>query len=147
MMSTENLLSLSTASMGRDDRPRRYLSADDAVGSYLKLRALVEACPALDYTRLGDLVQSEPSCENPHLERLSEIWFLEAVFTKARTLAGEKRWEHWVRVRVHGEILRAFKGVSKSTIQRHVVQVDGYVEEELAGSYRMVRSQVRGAVA
>lgn len=145
MMSTENMLSLSTAAIDHD-RPKYYLSADDAVGAYLKLRALVEACPALDYEKLGDLVQSQAAPENPHIDKLSEIWFLERVFDRARGIASDVQWHHWTRVRVYGEILRGFRGASKTTVLRNVHRVDGLIEEELAFHRRIVRSQVRGAV-
>ncbi len=142
----ENLLALSTAAMS-EPRPRKYLSAEHAVGEYVRLKTLIEACPALDYERIGMMVQSQAAPENPHLDKLSEIWFLEDVFTEAHELAGETRWKHWVKVRVYGEILRGFRGVSKTTVKRNVKRVDGLVEEELALHNRIVQSQVRGAVA
>lgn len=144
-MNYDNLLSLSTAAMV-DTRPHRYLSAAHAVESFLELLALQDGCIALDYEKIGDAVQSQAAPENPHLEKLSEKWFLEGVIRRTLDFAGERRAEHWVRVRVRNEALRAFSGVSKSTIHRHVVEVDAFLEGLLYDSGRMVRSQVRGAV-
>lgn len=144
-MMHENLLALSTAAF-HEAGPRRYLSADHAVGEYLKLRSLVEACPALDYERIGMMVQSQAAPENPHIDKMSEIWFLEKVFERARGLSTDLHWAHWVRVRVMGDPLRNFRGVSKNTVKRNLVKVDGLIEEQLAYHRRMVRSQVRGAL-
>jgi len=62
---------------------RRYPSADNAWRWYEKTRVKIERSPGLDYEQRGQKVDSQPAPENPNLEKLSDIWLLEEVFTEA----------------------------------------------------------------
>lgn len=84
-----------------DWRPggRRYVSAEDAVDQYLRLRAEMRGAPAIDYER-AMCVDTSPSPENPASLQAHEVFFLEQVFARTRRKVPRYKWRVWGAVRV-----------------------------------------------
>jgi hypothetical protein len=125
-----------------DYRPRRYLSADDAAGVYVRARALMEGCPAIDYAR--PLVQSAPSKTNPHLDAADDVILLERVFLAAfaHRDVSRDRARVWVAVRLLCHPMKGL-GVPRSTVRDWLRIVDGAVESEMYERGMMIRGSVR----
>lgn len=124
-------------------RSRRYVSASDAVDAYLEMRHRLEGCIGLDPERLGCVVQISHRPQNPHLDRIDDIWELDRAFRAAQGLVRVREWRVWGEVRFMGAAYRAVDGESKSTVARIVERVDGVVESALVEQGLLVRGAVR----
>ncbi|MFB6372814.1 MAG: hypothetical protein ABEN55_06815 [Bradymonadaceae bacterium] len=90
-----------------DWRPTgRYVSANHAVSTYLKLTGQLEGLPAIDY-REALAVDTSPDPDNPAGERAAERVFLERVFARVRGKVGPSKWRVWGGVRFELMSLRA----------------------------------------
>ena len=133
-------ISLTLTNAVMEDRPIEiYTCAVHALGSYLHACEALQGMPAVDYERLAMVVQSSNHGDPVYLERISQKRALEAVFERAKERAGEKRWECWVRHRVHQKQNHEF---SRQYVNRVVKEVDGYIEEELDEDELLIPSQV-----
>jgi hypothetical protein len=84
-----------------DWRPggRRYLSAEDAVDQYLRLRSEMSGQPAIDYER-AMCVDTSPSPENPASLQAHEAFFLKQMFRRARQKVEDFEWRVWGVIRI-----------------------------------------------
>lgn len=120
---------------------RQYLSADDAVGEYLRAMTLIDGAPAIDYAK--PLVQSTASPENPALNAIDDVLDLRRVFALSRLRVKHEQWVVWCERRVNQTAFRGMPGVAASTARRWVEYVDAKVEQELADMGLLVRSTLR----
>lgn len=135
----ENSSSLST--LQSSYMRRRYLSADDAVGEYLRAVALIDGSAAIDYEK--PMVQSTPSAENPALDAIDDVMELRRVFVVSSARVQPEHWVVWCERRIRQRPFRSMPGVSARTARRWVEFVDAKVEQELADRGLMVRSTMR----
>lgn len=124
-------------------RSRRYVSASDAVDAYLEMRHRLEGCIGLDPERLGCVVQISHRPQNPHLDRIDDIWELDRVWRIASERVRAREWRVWSQVRVEGAAYRAVEGESKTTVGRIIERVDGVVESVLYEQGLLIRAAVR----
>jgi len=96
-----------SSDLDRDWRVHRatYVSAEDAVDQYLRLRSEMQGMPAIDYER-AIAVDSSPTPQNPASLKAHEAFFLERIFHRVRGEVGRHRWRVWGLVRVHRYTLR-----------------------------------------
>lgn len=142
MTTHENLLSLSTATLD-DDRPRRYVSAEHALGCYFRAVSKIVGAPGLDPESLGAQVQTQPSSENPHIERIDDVRKLATCFEYAKRRAGPKVWGAWRAHRVDRVSLAKIRGTSKSSAHRHVHAVDSFIESWLSERGLLINNKVK----
>lgn len=109
---------------------RRYMSADDAVGEYLRAMSAIDGCAAIDYAK--PLVQTAPSPENPNLNAIDDIIELRRVFVLTAARVQRDHWIVWCERRINLTPFNAMPGVHSRTARRWVEFVDAKIEGELA---------------
>lgn len=124
---------------------RRYVSADDAVGEYVRALTLIDGAPAIDYAK--PLVQSAASPENPALNAIDDVLDLQQVFALTRARVKAEHWVVWCERRVNQRPFGEMHGVASRTARRWVEYVDAKVEQELAERGLLVRSVMRMVAA
>jgi len=127
-----NYLNLSTAIEPQPWRPRRYLSASHAVGTYIKNRAYAEGLQGINFEHIACKPENtDVRTDDALVGVLDDIFLFEDAVRALQKRVTPRAYHIWVVVRVKGMSYREVEGISSSQAHRICNRVDGELEAQL----------------